>query len=100
QGRVAGANAAGAAEVFTAVPFAWSTWHGHRIQVVGETTAADDEDHGDGFVLYRREGSPVGAVGIDSPGPIARLRRALTAQASSGTRAHTALAGGVVPARA
>ncbi|MGH3349165.1 MAG: NAD(P)/FAD-dependent oxidoreductase, partial [Nocardioides sp.] len=41
QGRVAGANAAGAAEVFTAVPFAWSTWHGHRIQVVGETTAAD-----------------------------------------------------------
>lgn len=80
QGRVAGANAAGAAEVFAAVPFAWSTWHGHRIQVVGETTAADEEDHGDGFVLYRREGSAVGAVGIDSPGPIARLRRALNAQ--------------------
>ena len=99
QGRVAGANAAGAAEVFTSVPFAWSTWHGHRIQVVGETTAADEEDHDDGFVLYRRGGSPVGAVGIDSPGPIARLRRALAAQAPAGPRAHTAVAGGVVPAR-
>lgn len=79
QGRVAGANAAGAAEVFAAVPFVWSTWHGHRIQVVGETTAAD-ETFDDGFVLYRREGRAVGAVGIDTPGPIARLRRALTAQ--------------------
>ncbi|MER7555815.1 FAD-dependent oxidoreductase [Nocardioides sp. NPDC126508] len=99
QGRVAGANAAGAAELFTSVPFAWSTWHGHRIQVVGETTAADEEDHGDGFVLYRRGGSAVGAVGIDSAGPIARLRRALAAQAPAGSRAHTAAAGGVVPAR-
>ncbi|GGU14492.1 NAD(P)/FAD-dependent oxidoreductase [Nocardioides albus] len=85
QGRVAGANAAGAdaggaTEVFAAVPFAWSSWHGHRIQVVGETTAAGEEDHGDGFVLYRRRGAAVGAVGINSPGPMARLRRALTAQ--------------------
>lgn len=83
QGRVAGANAAGTAEVFASVPFAWSTWHGHRIQVVGETTAADEEDHGDGFVLYRRDGNAVGAVGIDSPGPIARLRRALRVRADT-----------------
>ncbi|NGN91162.1 oxidoreductase [Nocardioides sp. KC13] len=80
QGRVAGANAAGAGEVFAAVPFAWSTWHGHRIQVVGETTAADEEERGDGLVVYLRDGREVGAVGIDSPAPIARLRRALAAQ--------------------
>ncbi|MFD7072804.1 NAD(P)/FAD-dependent oxidoreductase [Nocardioides sp. NPDC059952] len=77
QGRVAGANAAGAGEVFASVPFAWSTWHGRRIQVVGETTAAEEEEREDGFILYRRDGNEVGAVGIDSPGPIARLRRAL-----------------------
>ncbi|SDK54191.1 NADPH-dependent 2,4-dienoyl-CoA reductase, sulfur reductase [Nocardioides sp. YR527] len=77
QGRVAGANAAGAGDVFASVPFAWSTWHGRRIQVVGETTAAEEEEREDGFILYRRDGSEVGAVGIDSPGPIARLRRAL-----------------------
>lgn len=99
QGRVAGANAAGATEVFASVPFAWSTWHGHRIQVVGETTTADEEDHGDGFILYRRGGRAVGAVGIDSPGPVARLRRALAAQPPSDVRAHMAGAGGVVPAR-
>jgi len=96
QGRVAGANAAQATEVFASVPFAWSTWHGHRIQVVGETTTADEEDHGDGFILYRREGRAVGAVGIDSPGPVARLRRALAAQPPSDVRAHMAGAGGVV----
>ncbi|WP_406032167.1 FAD-dependent oxidoreductase [Nocardioides sp. NBC_00163] len=99
QGRVAGANAAGATEVFASVPFAWSTWHGHRIQVVGETTAADEEEREAGFIVYRRGGIEVGAVGIDNPGPLARLRRTLAAQAPSGTRAHTALAGGVVPAR-
>lgn len=99
QGRVAGANAAGAFEVFAGVPFAWSTWHGHRIQVVGETTAADEEEQEAGFVVYRRDGSEVGAVGIDKPGPIARLRRSLAARTPAEARAHTAVAGGVVPAR-
>ncbi|MEU6135078.1 NAD(P)/FAD-dependent oxidoreductase [Nocardioides sp. NPDC047086] len=80
QGRVAGANAAGADEVFASVPFAWSTWHGRRIQVVGETTAAEEEERDAGFILYRRDGVEVGAVGIDSPGPIARLRRSLAAR--------------------
>ncbi|OIJ27646.1 NAD(P)/FAD-dependent oxidoreductase [Nocardioides luteus] len=99
QGRVAGANAAGATELFTSVPFAWSTWHGHRIQVVGETTAADEEEHEAGFIVYRRGGSEVGAVGIDKPGPIARLRRSLAALTPSAAPAHTAVAGGVVPVR-
>ncbi|MFI5623615.1 NAD(P)/FAD-dependent oxidoreductase [Nocardioides sp. NPDC051685] len=99
QGRVAGANAAGATEVFASVPFAWSTWHGHRIQVVGETTAADEEESEAGLIVYRRDGSEVGAVGIDQPGPIARLRRSLAARAPGDVRAHTAVAGGVVPAR-
>lgn len=94
QGRVAGANAAGADEVFASVPFAWSTWHGRRIQVVGETTAADEEEREPGFIVYRRGGDEVGAVGIDSPGPVARLRRALAAQAPD-RRAQTAVAGGV-----
>ncbi|MFE6509301.1 NAD(P)/FAD-dependent oxidoreductase [Nocardioides sp. NPDC057767] len=94
QGRLAGANAAGAGEVFASVPFAWSTWHGRRIQVVGETTAADEEEREPGFIVYRRDGHEVGAVGIDSPGHVARLRRALAAQASD-RRAQTAVAGGV-----
>ncbi|WP_328531069.1 FAD-dependent oxidoreductase [Nocardioides sp. NBC_00368] len=98
QGRVAGANAAGAGEVFSSVPFAWSTWHGRRIQIVGETTAADEEERGPGFIVYRRDGHEVGAVGIDSPGPVARLRRALAAQPPD-RRAQTAVAGGVVSAR-
>ncbi|MEI7054279.1 FAD-dependent oxidoreductase [Nocardioides sp. CCNWLW239] len=97
QGRIAGANAAGATEDFASVPFAWSTWHGHRIQVVGETTAADEEDHGDGFVLYRRHGTAVGAVGIDSPGPVARLRRSLAQ--TPGVGPQRAATGGVVSAR-
>lgn len=99
QGRVAGANAAGSAELFASVPFAWSTWHGRRIQVVGETTAADEEEHEAGFILYRRDGEEVGAVGIDSPGPVARLRRALAARGPCEIRTHTAAAGGVVSAR-
>lgn len=98
QGRVAGANAAGAGELFASVPFAWSTWHGRRIQVVGNTTAADEEEREAGFIVYRRDGHEVGAVGIDSPGPVARLRRALAAQAPD-VRPQTAVAGGVVPAR-
>ncbi|MER6972877.1 FAD-dependent oxidoreductase [Nocardioides sp. NPDC000445] len=99
QGRVAGANAAGAGELFASVPFAWSAWHGRRIQVVGETTAADEEEREPGFIVYRRDGIEVGAVGIDSPGPIARLRRALTAAAPSRIAPHIALAGGIAPAR-
>lgn len=99
QGRVAGANATGAGELFTSVPFAWSAWHGHRIQVVGETTAADEQEREPGFIVYRRDGIEVGAVGIDSPGPIARLRRVLTGQALSRIEPRTALAGGIVPAR-
>lgn len=99
QGRVAGANAAGATEVFASVPFAWSNWHGHRIQVVGETTAADEEEREAGFVVYRRDGLDVGAVGIDSPGPVARLRRTLATRVRSDVSAHTAVAGGVMPVR-
>ncbi|MFE6648465.1 NAD(P)/FAD-dependent oxidoreductase, partial [Nocardioides sp. NPDC057772] len=98
QGRVAGANAAGSGEAFASVPFAWSTWHGHRIQVVGDTTAADEEEREPGFIVYLRDGHEVGAVGIDSPGPVARIRRALAAQAPD-VRPQTAVAGGVVPAR-
>lgn len=87
QGRLAGANAAGAGERHDAVPFAWSTWHAHRVQTVGETALgqelaeepAEEELAEPGLVLVRRGGRLVGAVGIDAPGAIARVRRELRA---------------------
>ncbi|MCH5644743.1 MULTISPECIES: NAD(P)/FAD-dependent oxidoreductase [unclassified Gordonia (in: high G+C Gram-positive bacteria)] len=84
-GYIAGANAAGAQEIYSGVPFAWSTWYGHRIQMVGRTgsTAEDSIEEiavDDGYFEYRDGSEVVGAVGIDSPGQIARLRRHLATQ--------------------
>lgn len=80
-GFVAGANAAGAHEVHAGVPFAWSSWYGHRIQMVGRTVDAEEVIVADGHVEYRDSGRVVGGVGIDKPGPLARLRRDLLATA-------------------
>ncbi|WP_347222131.1 FAD/NAD(P)-binding oxidoreductase, partial [Mycolicibacterium poriferae] len=74
-GYVAGANAAGADREFTSVPFAWSNWYGHRIQIVGDTRSAQECRDDDGLVVYGRRDHIVGAVGVDSPGVVARLRR-------------------------
>lgn len=79
QGFVAGANAAGDSQSTVGVPFAWSTWHGHRIQVVGDTQRGTEVDRGNGLIEYRDGDVTVGAVGINRPGDIAKLRRALLA---------------------
>lgn len=84
QGYIAGTNAVGGRQEYSGVPFAWSSWHDHRIQIVG-TTHIDDSDSlnesaDDGVVLYRDGAQVVGAVGIDAPGPIAKLRRTLSAE--------------------
>ncbi|MFW0794661.1 FAD-dependent oxidoreductase [Gordonia sp. CPCC 205515] len=79
QGFVAGANAVGDDGTVVGVPFAWSTWHGHRIQTVGDTRRGAEIDRGGGLVEYQDGEVVVGAVGIDRPGDIARLRRALLA---------------------
>lgn len=89
QGRVAGANAAGAGERFGAVPFGWSQWYGHRIQTVGTTTGVTEEVVDEGLVLSRDGDELVGAVAIDQPRALARVRRALLARSRSETAAQT-----------
>lgn len=89
QGRIAGANAAGAAERFGAVPFGWSQWYGHRIQTVGTTTGATEEVVDEGLVLSRDGEEIVGAVAIDRPRELARVRRALLARARSDVASQT-----------
>ena len=84
QGFIAGSNAVGGQQKYSGVPFAWSSWHGHRIQLVGTTTTdargTITETVDDGVVLYSDGGRVVGAVGIDAPGRIARIRRTLSAE--------------------
>lgn len=84
QGFIAGSNAVGGQQKYSGVPFAWSSWHGHRIQLVGTTTTDAQgtitETVDDGVVLYSDGGRVVGAVGIDAPGRIARIRRTLSAE--------------------
>lgn len=85
KGFVAGANAVGAQQTYAGVPFAWSSWHGHRIQIVGATevdpsgTVTETVD-ADGVVLYSDGDRLLGAVAVDAPGRIAKLRRALSAE--------------------
>ncbi|MDL9945619.1 FAD-dependent oxidoreductase [Gordonia sp. ABSL11-1] len=83
QGFVAGANAVGAQRVHDGIPFAWSTWYGHRIQIVGDTAGSVLETVDDDLILSHRDGRVVGAVGIDTPGRIARLRRDLANTAAA-----------------
>ena len=88
QGFVAGANAVGAQQTYAGVPFAWSSWHGHRIQIVGATeadlsgTVTETMDDG-GVVLYSDGDRVVGAVAVDAPGRIAKLRRTLSAEVTA-----------------
>jgi NADPH-dependent 2,4-dienoyl-CoA reductase/sulfur reductase-like enzyme len=61
------------------VPYFWSDWYSHRIQFVGTPVAEDVEvvvPAQDGFVaLYRREDRVVGALTVDRPRDIMKLRR-------------------------
>ena len=61
------------------VPYFWSDWYGHRIQFVG-TPHADEvavvRERADGFTaLYRRDRRLVGALTVDRPREIMKLRR-------------------------
>lgn len=69
----------GAAVPLAPVPYFWSDWYGHRVQLVGSPRA--DEVHvavpaEQGFVgLYRRGDRVVGALTVDRPRDIMKLRR-------------------------
>lgn len=89
QGRVAGTNAArllaggdDAPERFAGVPFAWSTWHGKRIQLIGETTHGREVDDGRGLITRMVGDRVIGAIGIDRPREIIRVRRELARAAA------------------
>jgi NADPH-dependent 2,4-dienoyl-CoA reductase/sulfur reductase-like enzyme len=68
-----------AARPLSTVPYFWSDWYSHRIQFVG--TPVSDEVQvvvpaEDGFIaLYRREGRVVGALTVDRPRDVMKLRR-------------------------
>ena len=76
----------GSAEELAAVPYVWSDLHGHRLQLVG--TAVADEvvvlDPVDGAVagtvaLWRRGERVVGALVLDRPRVVMKLRRRIAA---------------------
>lgn len=89
QGRVAGTNAARllaggdeAPDLFGGVPFAWSTWHGRRIQVIGDTTDGREVDDGEGLITRMVGDRVVGAIGIDRPREVITIRRELARAAA------------------
>lgn len=71
-----------AAQPVETVPYFWSDWYGHRLQFVGTPRAdevrvvADDRESDGGFVaLYRRADRVVGALVLDRPRDVMKLRR-------------------------
>ena len=78
------ALAPSAARPLQTVPYFWSDWYGHRIQFVG-TSCADEvavvEHSGGGFsALYRRSDRVVGALTVDRPREVMKLRRRIAAR--------------------
>lgn len=61
------------------VPYFWSDWYGHRVQFVGTPRAEEVRvvvPAGRGFVaLYRRGDRVVGALTVDRPRDVMKLRR-------------------------
>jgi NADPH-dependent 2,4-dienoyl-CoA reductase/sulfur reductase-like enzyme len=78
-GAAAAANALGAGRgtPVTSVPYFWSDWYGHRIQFVGVPQDAEVEVLAEHpyLALYRRGARLVGALTIDRPTHIMKLRR-------------------------
>lgn len=71
-----------AARPVETVPYFWSDWYDHRLQFVGTPRAdevrvvADDRASDGGFVaLYRRADRVVGALVLDRPRDVMKLRR-------------------------
>jgi NADPH-dependent 2,4-dienoyl-CoA reductase/sulfur reductase-like enzyme len=89
QGTLAGRNAAdGGARSYDTVPYFWSDWYGSRIQFVGNPDGAEPEVIGRGWldgrllVLYRRGGELAGALTVNRPKLIMRLRRLIAERAA------------------
>jgi NADPH-dependent 2,4-dienoyl-CoA reductase/sulfur reductase-like enzyme len=89
QGAAAGRNAAdGGTRHYDTVPYFWSDWYGSRIQFAGEPAGADAEVIGGGWTggrllaLYRRGDQFAGALTVNRPSLIMKLRRLIADRAS------------------
>ncbi len=87
QGALAAVHALGLAEPkeLASVPYFWSDWYGHRVQLVG-VAAADEVLRADPgterpLLLYRRGDRVVGALSVDRPAEIMKYRRLVAARA-------------------
>ena len=87
QGALAAVHALGLAEPkpLATVPYFWSDWYGHRVQLVGvaaadEVLRADPETERP-LLLYRRGDRVVGALSVDRPAEIMKYRRLVAARA-------------------
>jgi len=80
-------------EVCSIVPYFWSEWYGHKLQMLGEP-ATEVELTGEGgavdpfLAVFRYDGRQVGAFALDRTGPLMRRRRAITARAPWGDLLH------------
>ncbi|MFP5253903.1 MAG: NAD(P)/FAD-dependent oxidoreductase [Actinomycetes bacterium] len=101
QGVLAAVYALGLADPrpLTSVPYFWSDWYGHRIQLVGVADADEvlraDSGTERPLLLYRRGDRVVGALSVDRPGEIMKYRRLVAAEAP--WRDALELAGGSAP---
>jgi hypothetical protein len=69
------------------VPYFWSDWYGHRLQLLGEPADEVELIGGEGatdpfLAQYRWDGQLVGAFAFDRPGQLMRLRGAIEKRAS------------------
>ncbi|GAB3001325.1 MULTISPECIES: NAD(P)/FAD-dependent oxidoreductase [Amycolatopsis] len=69
------------------VPYVWSDWYSHRIQIIGDphtdqpSTLIGDPDTGQFTVLYRHNNHITAALAVNQPRAIAKLRRLITQKA-------------------
>lgn len=108
QGAVAARNAidpSRAAPCLT-VPYAWSDWGTDRVQFVGLPGADEvrivsgSPDAGEFLALYRRGDRVTGALGLNQPLPVARLRSLLAQRSSWQLAVESSTASVAVSARA
>lgn len=101
QGAFAAVHALGLGEPqpLASVPYFWSDWYDHRIQLVGVASADEvvraDPSTGRPLLLYRRGDRVVGALSVDRPAEIMKYRRLIAARAP--WRAALDLAGAAAP---
>ncbi|HEX4977537.1 MAG TPA: FAD-dependent oxidoreductase [Nocardioides sp.] len=106
QGALAAVHALGLAEPrpLASVPYFWSDWYGHRVQLVGVAAADEvlraDRDTDRPLVLYRRGDRVVGALSVDRPAEIMKYRRLVAARAPWQDALDLAGAGVLEPAGA